>query len=284
MLDNNCSISLEYGNPSAYRGHDLIVYYYGFEECKAEHYWTGVRDHYLIHYITSGRGTFTYNKETYSLKEGQGFLVCPNTLSYYKADKEQPWEYCWIGFHGNKAQYYLNQANLSLEQPIFSCPTIDTIPKLIQDMVDTKNTPRSRELVLIGLLYQFFAELIQYGNNPYTTPENQNYSKIYVNKAIDFIEKNYSRKITIEEIADYVGIDRKYLSSLFKDIIHSSPQNFLVNYRMNKACILLAENLLSITHVAHSVGYDDALLFSKMFKKYKGMSPTQYRKRLMREL
>lgn len=284
MLDNNCSISSGYGNPSAYKGHDLIVYYCGFENCKSEHYWTGVRDHYLIHYITSGKGIFIYNNETYSLKAGQGFLIGPNTLSYYKADKEQPWEYCWIGFHGRRAQYYLNQANLSPQQPIFSCSPEGVIPGIVQDMINTKNIPKGRELVLTGFLYHFFAELIQNEKKSFSTPEDQNYSEIYVKKAMDFIEKNYSRKITIEEIADYVGIDRKYLSSLFKDILHTSPQNFLVNYRMNKACILLVENLLSVTHVAHSVGYDDALLFSKMFKKYKGMPPTQYRKRLMSKL
>ena len=91
-----------------------------------------------------------------------------------------------------------------------------------------------------------------------------------MDKAIDYIEKNYSHKITIEGIADYIGIDRKYLSSLFKDIQHTSPQHFLIKYRMDKACILITDELLSITHVAHSVGYDDPLLFSKMFKNTRG--------------
>ncbi len=283
-MENSCSIPSGYGNSSVHRNHDLIVYYYGMEKCKSQHHWTGVRDHYLIHYIMSGKGIFIYNNETYHLRAGQGFLICPNILSYYKADKEQPWEYCWIGFQGRKAKHYLSQLNLNMKQPIFYCQSKESIEKIVRQMMDTKSYSNGRELRLTGLLYHFFAELAQSETPSSSMDHGQNYSQIYVNKATDFIEKNYSRKITIENIADYVGIDRKYLSRLFKDILHTSPQSFLINYRLNKACILLVENKLSITHIAHSVGYDDALLFSKMFKKYKGMSPTQYRKRLMGQL
>jgi len=284
MTQNSCDLAFGYGNSSTYNNHDLIVYHYGYEKCKAEHYWTGVRDHYLIHYITSGKGTFVYNDKTYHLKKGQGFLICPNILSFYQADKEQPWEYCWVGFQGRKAQYYLNQLNLSIEQPIFNCQPNDSILFIVKQMIESKNITRGRDWVLTGLAYHFLAEIIQNERCPSQTQDTKNYSDIYVKKAVDFIEKNYSRKITVEDIADHIGINRKYLSSLFKKVMHTSPQNFLINYRMDKACILLSQNLLSIAHVAHSVGYDDPLLFSKMFKKCKGMAPSQYRKRLMGEL
>lgn len=284
MLENSCDVSPRYGNSSAYKDQDLMVYHYGHERCEAGHYWTGVRDHYLIHYIISGKGTFTYNQDTYQLEAGQAFLICPSSLSYYRADKEEPWEYCWVGFQGRKAQYYLNDLNLSHEQPILNCRTNGAIEAIVQEMINTKNVTAGRDMVLTGLLYQFFAALVQNERPSHSDYEDPNYSEVYVRKALDFIEKNYSRKITIEEMAHYVGIDRKYLSSLFKEIMHTPPQSYLIRYRMDKACILLTDELLSITHVAHSVGYDDALLFSKMFRKYKGMSPTQYRKRLMGQL
>ncbi len=100
MQENSCTVSPRYDNSSTPKDYDLMVYHYGHEKCKSEHYWTGVRDHYLLHYIISGRGTFIYNNESYHLREGQGFLICPNTLSYYRAHKDEPWEYCWVGFHG----------------------------------------------------------------------------------------------------------------------------------------------------------------------------------------
>jgi len=284
MNGNSCDIAFEYGNWSDYKNHDLIVYHYGYEKCKAKHFWTGVRDHYLIHYIISGKGTFIYNDKTYHLEQGQGFLICPNILSYYQADKDQPWEYCWIGFKGRKAKHYLSQLNLSVEQPIFNCQPNNSILFIVKKMIESKHITKGKDWVLTGLAYHFLAEIIQNEKYFNQAQDTKNYSEIYVKKAVDFIEKNYSRKITVEDIADHVGINRKYLSSLFKELMHTSPQSFLINYRMNKACILLAQNLLSISHVAHSVGYDDPLLFSKMFKKYKGMAPSQYRKRLMSQL
>ncbi|HZJ82605.1 MAG TPA: AraC family transcriptional regulator [Clostridia bacterium] len=284
MLNNNCAISYGYENSPTYKDEDLIVYHYGNEKCKGEHHWTGVRDHYLIHYITSGRGQFICNNKTHNLKAGQGFLICPNVLSYYEAHRDDPWEYCWVGFQGHKVKPYLEEINLSNDEPIFHCKPNNSIKTIVNKMIGSKNIASGRELVLTGLLYHFFADLMQNKSSPHSTYDSQTYSEIYVKMAMDFIEKNYSRSITIEDISDYVGIHRKYLSSLFKDIVHTSPQNFLINYRMNKACTLLEKSALSITHIAHSVGYEDALLFSKMFKKYKGMPPTQYRKRLMGQL
>ncbi|HZJ57975.1 MAG TPA: AraC family transcriptional regulator [Clostridia bacterium] len=284
MHRDNCDTYVGHRGRLMDRDHDLIVYHYGHEKCRGDHFWTGVRDHYLIHYIISGKGVFVYNNKTYHLKTGQGFLSCPNTLSYYQAHSTEPWEYCWVGFQGRKARHHLNLLNLSNHNPIIDCRPNPSFKMIVEEMIDTKNITTGRELVLTGLLYHFFALLLQNERTLHHTEESRNYSKVYVDKAIDYIEKNYSHKITIEGIADYIGIDRKYLSSLFKDIRLTSPQNFLIKYRMDKACILLTDELLSITHVAHSVGYDDPLLFSKMFKKYKGMPPTQYRKRVLGKL
>jgi YesN/AraC family two-component response regulator len=100
----------------------------------------------------------------------------------------------------------------------------------------------------------------------------------YVRKAIDYIKANYYNKISISELAKLIGIDRIYLSSLFKETVQLSPQMYLVQYRINKACDLLDNPLLTISDISHSVGYSDPLLFSKMFKKIKGVSPSHYRR------
>ena len=81
-----------------------------------------------------------------------------------------------------------------------------------------------------------------------------------------FIESNYSQKITIQDIAAFVGLDRTYLSSLFKAKYGSSLQSFLVEYRMKRATELLASPELSISDISRSVGYTDPFIFSKMFK------------------
>ncbi|MCZ8522538.1 MULTISPECIES: helix-turn-helix transcriptional regulator [Paenibacillus] len=89
--------------------------------------------------------------------------------------------------------------------------------------------------------------------------------------------------ISVTDIAEFVGLNRSYLCSLFKDHSHSSIQSYLVHYRMQKACELMKQRELSIGDISRSVGYEDPLLFSKMFRKQRGESPKQYRTRLMME-
>ena len=83
--------------------------------------------------------------------------------------------------------------------------------------------------------------------------------------------------IKINYIASYIGINRSYLTHIFKKNINISPQDFLVNYKIDKACELLNSTDLSIKAIAASVGYTDPLTFSKIFKKQTERTPLEYR-------
>ena len=111
--------------------------------------------------------------------------------------------------------------------------------------------------------------------------ESGNLKETYVRMAVEYIQMNYSRKITISEIADHVRLNRSYLGSIFKEYMNTSLQDYLVNFRINRACELMLDNNLSIGDISRSVGYDDQLLFSKMFKKIKGLPPKEYRKNIL---
>lgn len=258
---------------------DLNLYYCGEEICKPNHYWgPSVRDHYLIHYIVKGKGIFEYNGRTYKLGKGQGFLISPFELSFYQADYEDPWQYKWIGFKGLNAQSYLERANLTVEQPIFTYNKDLKLENCIDAMIDAQKLQMGRDLMCKSLIYAFLSHLIENNNSEKTTDKNSNNTESYVRKAMEFVYMNYSRKTSIEEMAQYIGLNRKYFSKIFKEITNSTPQEFLINYRINKACELMEGHNLSISNIARSVGYDDPLLFSKIFKKLKGLSPSEFRK------
>lgn len=266
-------------NENSISNMDLNLYYFGEEECKPNHYWgPSVRDHFLIHYVVSGKGTFEYQGEKYSLGKGQGFLISPYKLSFYQADSEDPWKYKWIGFNGINAQVYLERANLNLEQPVFTYDKDNQLEKYIDDMIEAQTLPKSMDLVHKSLLYSFLACLIENNSNDNTMHKNDNNTEIYVKKAMEFIHMNYSRKMSIEEMTRFLGLSRKYFSRLFKGITNTTPKDYLMNYRINKACELMNVHSLSISNIARSVGYDDPLLFSKIFKKIKGLSPRDYEK------
>lgn len=260
---------------------DLNLFYCGEQDCSPNHFWgPSVRDHFLIHYVVSGKGIFEYQGKKYTLGKGQGFLISPYKLSFYQADSKDPWTYKWIGFNGINAQVYLERANLNVEQPIFTYDRDEQLENCITGMIDAQKFPKSRDLVYKSLLYSFLACLIESSPEDKIAAKNHNISDLYVKKAVEFINMNYSRKMSVEEMTKFLGLSRKYFSKIFKGITNTTPKEYLMNYRVNKACELMSEHSLSISNIARSVGYDDPLLFSKIFKKIKGLSPREYEKKI----
>jgi len=261
---------------------DLNVYRCGIQECKPGYSWgPGIRDHFIVHYILNGTGTFSDGKTQKKLFPGDGFVVFPNCLVTYTADSDSPWTYSWVGFQGIKAESFLNKAGIYRESPFFTYNKDDKLKNCLSNMISEARLSTSSELMLLGHLYIFLSLLIR--NNRKTSPDvtklvNQ---EKYVKRVIEFISKNYSGKISISEIAQNIGLDRSYLYVIFKKIMKVSPQEFLINYRIERAVNLLQNSDLSIGDIARSVGYEDPLRFSKIFKKVKGMSPNQFRHNLM---
>lgn len=257
---------------------DLQLYYCGREQCESQHsFGPAVKDHFKIHYIHEGKGIFQLNNKTYQLNKGQGFLIPPGTIAYYKADKDTPWNYSWAAFNGINAEFYMKNAGLSKDNPIFTIKDEKLIESCFSQMFEAGAMKKGRDMAFQGSLYLFLSHLIENADSkeelhkPYNSKEN------YTQKALEFIKKNYSRDMKITEIAAYIGIDRKYLTAIFKEMLNKNPQQFLMDYRIEKACELILNSDLSISDIARSVGYKDPLLFSKLFKKNKEVSPKNYR-------
>ena len=109
-------------------------------------------------------------------------------------------------------------------------------------------------------------------------PEHTYPGTVYVKHAMEYIKHHYREKIKINELAEYIGINRSYLTNMFKKTIGCSPQEYLVEFRMEKAKNLLKNTDMPINAVAAAVGYQDQLAFSKIFKQNFTVSPKEYRK------
>ena len=187
-----------------------------------------------------------------------------------------PWSYLWVGIGGHDAEKYLRLAGLSARHPIFSCTQIDTAKSYILDMMKHHALSASNEIYIQGLLMQFLALLVE--DAGCTVSPQQNTSSVYINQAISYIHKNYQNPLTVQEIADYLSLNRSYLTELFLKTVQLSPQQFLTQYRITKSEELLQSSSLSIQNIACSCGYSNSFSFSKAFRKVNGLSPSEYRK------
>lgn len=257
---------------------DFYLCYAGRSRCLPLHnYGPAVRPTWVLHYILEGEGTFWLDEQPYRLSAGQGFVVPPNVNHQYQADQYHPWSYVWIAFDGVYAAEYLQKLGLSRKNPIFSCQESQPLGEIVEQMLKHNCAGFSHEMFLQGLLYQFFGVLAK--SLPASAPVRGGGKQAdYVAKAMEFIRHNYSQGILIADVAEYVGINRSYLFTLFQEHLHQSPQEYLTQFKIRRACELLRTTQYSLLNIAHSCGYKDAVVFSKAFKQVMGMAPGHYRR------
>lgn len=257
---------------------DLVPCHYGFEHCmQGQEHGPITRDSYIIHYITSGKGIFKVDEKIYTLHEKQGFLICPNQVISYQADKNEPWTYCWIAFNGTKAVVYLNYAGLSSENPIFNNTLNIPFSSKIHSIINTGGISIVSEMTRLSLLYDILTCLVEIGlhnNKPILFYSKE---KNYIDLTLAYIHSKYPENISVASIANHLGLNSSYLGTIFKKITSQSLQQYIISYRMQKACNLLSDSHLTIGSVARSVGYINQFQFSKMFKNSTGLSPSDYR-------
>ena len=172
------------------RNLDAMIYTCGYETCEPSHsYGPVVRSGYLIHYILKGKGIYKTDGHIYPLSEGDAFLIRPNTLIYYEADKYHPWTYTWIGFQGIKIEEYLKRTSL-LETPYFHYGKDDRVRLCHEKMFEAYKLPENRDLMMNSILYEYLYLLASKFPRKYIPPKEKKIT--YVEEALRYIENNYA--------------------------------------------------------------------------------------------
>ncbi len=253
----------------------LSVYNTGYEQCEKNYCWgPALRDHYLIHYVSQGKGTFTCNKNVYELSRGDMFFIAPGQLVSYRADQHEPWAYCWVGFNGTDARRLVTIAGFSTAQPVLHVSDQEETSRRLLRIAEVSGNTAASDAEMAGYLYLFLSYLIQNNNRHAITDPHQE----YVANALRFIQYNYANDIGVNDIAHYVGISRSQLYRAFLQDFGVSPHSYLQKYRINEACSLLHNADISIAEVAGSVGFNDPLYFSRVFKTIKQCTPSDYQR------
>lgn len=258
---------------------DLYLCYCGMEDCSSGHsFGPAVRKDFLIHYITRGKGSYRVGEQSYELGAGEYFLICPGTTTFYQADKDDPWSYLWIGFNGMRAPAYLEYLHLNQSDRLTGrCENREFLTGCVREMLAAKELTHANELKRQGQLYLFLAELAACSREEAGAAEYDYPVQVYVEHALRYMEEHYQEGIRVRDVADFVGLNRSYLANSFKKLIGESPQEYLIRIRMEKAEELLKQTKDSIAAVAGTVGYDDPMTFSRVFKRERGVSPKEYR-------
>ena len=188
-----------------------------------------------------------------------------------------------IGENSQKINRYLSRFINISKKPVICLKSGDAQSDELKGYLQTifneyKSKNNSFELYIKAGIFAITAFLYRYDFlvDSSTVFNQKNISKIL--PALDFIAQNYQRQITLEEISKFSNLDQFYFCRLFKKATNSTFTEYLNFVRVSKSEKMLSETQQTICEIAYSLGFSSVSYFNKIFKKYKGCTPTQYKK------
>ena len=257
---------------------DFFFFNVGYEKCKSRHrFGPSLRDNYIVHFVISGKGRYTVNDATHHLGAGDFFLIRPNELVDYEADAEDPWEYYWIGFSGNKVKEILHTNGIGATDYIGQVGAKEELRGKFAHFMQSDFFDDSQKLANQALFCDIFS-FFKIHNEAMRMDIRISRTKKYSEAFLLYVENNYYREdLTIEEIAKSMYLHPSYFSQVIKEELGLAALKYLNLYRMNKAGQLLKTTELSVEEIATAVGYQNRHSFSRAFKNRFHSSPTRYK-------
>lgn len=279
-----CSI-----NPSPGAG-DLNVLFSGDAQPDGGHgIGPAIHDYCLIHTVLSGRGEFTLGEGRYHCGAGDTFIIFPGEMFAYCADKEEPWRYAWFALTGTELSAYLQAIGATPDNPVVVAGGLNTAvqhyyAQLYTCLGSSEETPELLNLEAEAWARLLLKELSKANMlRSSTAASAQDASHRVIQQAVQHLTLQYTQPISIQQLANMLGYHRTHLCKLFKRYTGLSPMQYLLNIRMTRAEHLLkTEKDMTIDQIASSVGYGDALYFSRKFHAWQGLSPSSYRQGVAR--
>lgn len=136
-----------------------------------------------------------------------------------------------------------------------------------------------RMLQMMGNLCRLFAVILKKGLFVEGEPSVTANSTDQLKPVLEYVEANFNRPLSLMQLADVIGMNPKYFCRFFSQITGQTPMNYVNSYRIEQAAHMLCGSDMTVTEVGLECGFSDTSHFVKTFKKYKGITPKQFRKR-----
>ena len=237
-----------------------------------------------ISFITSGSTDYLIDNQKYTLKKGQVLISNPGVYHQELFDINTNCRELHIGlrnitlFNSNMKDYIdIGKTNI-LTLNKYKDEILKCCDEIVEEQKNSNSTyPFMLKAIVMKLLVLLHREVnidtSETINHDFTFKSRE--KKALVENITSYLSKNYVNDISLETLSKNMYLSPVYISKIFKDVMGDSPINYLIRIRLSKAKELLEESNLPIKTVAKTVGYSDPYYFSKLYKKYYGISPTK---------
>lgn len=263
---------LQPGDPYPTRGH-AGGYYFDVNKGR-------ILDEYQMLYLMEGEGIFSSEHvKDQKIKAGDIFLLFPNEWHTYHPLHDSKWKSYWIGYKGRNMDDRVRYGFLSPEKPIYH---VGYCPEVIQlyeaAMKAAKEEAAFSQQVLAGIVNNLIGVMYSKERNIIL---NKDRGKVdIINKAKMIIRDEVESRITIQEIAEQMGMGYSNFRKLFKEFTGVSPALYQQELKLQKAKELLSTTGISIKEIAYQLNFDSPDYFSSKFKNKVGCKPREYREQM----
>lgn len=232
---------------------------------------------YQLLYVVSGRTHFYFKGKERIVSAGHMVLYQPRQEQKYEYFGEDKPEVYWIHFTGSEVKNILRRYEIPMDDPVFYSGASAVYAYLFKEIINEIQTCRTGYEELLNMYLRQIFLLVQRSRQE-QSPTVNSYIQEEMEYARRYFSEHYNEAISIEDYAQSRSMSVSWFQRNFKQFANHSPTQYILMTRVNNAASLLETTDYSMTEIAAIVGYDDPLYFSRLFRKIKGLSPSQYRK------
>ena len=186
----------------------------GYERCSPNHsFGPLVREHYILHVISTGKGQVTLRDQTYFLESGDCFIVPKDEVIFYQSDTDLPWEYAWIGLSGRKVAPLLSSTELLHTWNSLSSDNEPILSTIFYNHRKQSKPESYSPILRMSHLYQLIHHLQT--SYPYKSNLKHSDANFYLQQAIAYLTHYYHTTLSIQDLANYLHLSRSYLHPTF---------------------------------------------------------------------
>jgi AraC-like DNA-binding protein len=241
-----------------------------------------VLNHFQIVYITDGQGIFeSVSGGVRDLPAGSVFLLFPGVWHRYQPRHETGWVEDWIEMNGPSVERLTEAKVISPEQPHIQIGLRPEIHDLFYECFKLARSGQPGYQPTLGVLgLQILTRVLAAAGEPNHEPSSADRG---VERARAIIAQAIDQPVRMEEIAEDVGMGYSHFRRTFRAKTGLSPKQYHLQLRMRKAQAMLQNTSMSLCEIADSLGFDSPFHLSSAFKAKMGVSPSQWRTRVLAE-
>jgi AraC-like DNA-binding protein len=225
---------------------------------------------FQIIYIIQGEGTFETQDTQYHVKAGSTLLILPGIKHQYKPRFDIGWTEYWVGFQGDVFSSMLEKNYLRTDKVFFEPGVNPAFLSLFRTILEEISAQKPLyQIKTCALIFSLIAELLSRERRK----AQPDYYQQIVDKTKYLMTQNIYGLISLEEIADELGLSTSRLNEIFKNYTGMTPYQYFIDIKIYEAKMLL-EQKTAVKAVAFKLGFKDQYYFSRLFKNKTGVNPS----------